>query len=222
MWKEMCYMKKYLSFMLAVLFLFSAAMPVRATDSSITLKANAAALKQGDTFTVTAALTASQTAALGTVKLEYDSNGLTLIGGTCLIPNTDIGLVAPEKNAGTFLFRDGAQVVSGDLFAFTFTVKEEAPLESFTISSSATMGDASISSVNAGSLTLTVAIPSPGDVNGDFQVNNKDVFHLLWYLLFTDDYTLFADGDVNRDGTLNNKDVIYLLWHTLFTDTYPL
>ena len=215
-------MKKLLSFFLAILLLVSARLPVQAAGNSITLSANAAAFKQGDTFTVTASLSGSQAAALGTVKLAYDSDVLTLIGGTCLIPNTDIGLVVAEKNAGTFLFRDGAQVISGDLFAFTFRVKEDAPLERFTISASATMGDASVSAVNAGSLTLTVAIPTPGDVNGDFAVDKDDVFHLLWHLLFTDDYSLFASGDVNRDGKVDNNDVIYLLWHTLFGETYPL
>lgn len=62
----------------------------------------------------------------------------------------------------------------------------------------------------------------PGDVNGDQQVDNKDVEYLLWYTLFAEDYPLNAEGDVNGDGSINNLDVEYLLWHTLFAEDYPL
>ena len=64
----------------------------------------------------------------------------------------------------------------------------------------------------------------PGDCNGDGKVNNEDVIHLLWHIMFTDDdgYALKCDGDFTGDGKVNNEDVIHLLWYTMFPDEYPL
>ncbi|MBE6981446.1 MAG: hypothetical protein E7437_03885 [Ruminococcaceae bacterium] len=72
--------------------------------------------------------------------------------------------------------------------------------------------------------TCTVCGPllPPGDVNGDYSVNNKDVEYLLWYTLFPNSYPLQNNGDLDSNGVVNNKDVEYLLWHTLFPGSYPL
>ena len=70
--------------------------------------------------------------------------------------------------------------------------------------------------------TICGLLKLPGDCNGDLQVNNEDVIHLLWYTMFPESYPLEADGDVNGDGHINNEDVIHLLWHTMFPDNYPI
>lgn len=62
----------------------------------------------------------------------------------------------------------------------------------------------------------------PGDVNGDYIVDNQDVEYLLWYTLFPESYPLLQSADYNGDGIVNNQDVEYLLWHTLFPEEYPL
>ena len=62
----------------------------------------------------------------------------------------------------------------------------------------------------------------PGDLDGDFEVSNRDVEYLLWYTLFPDDYPLNMDADFNGDRNVNNQDVEYLLWHTLFPGDYPI
>ena len=62
----------------------------------------------------------------------------------------------------------------------------------------------------------------PGDMNGDFAVNNLDVEYLLWYTLYPEDYPLLSDSDFTGDGAVNNLDVEYLLWHTLYPEDYPL
>ena len=62
----------------------------------------------------------------------------------------------------------------------------------------------------------------PGDMNGDYTVDNQDVEYLLWYTLFPESYPLLQSADYNGDGIVNNQDVEYLLWHTLFPEEYPL
>ncbi len=62
----------------------------------------------------------------------------------------------------------------------------------------------------------------PGDMTGNFSVNNDDVVLLLWHTLFPEDYPLGVSGDINKDGSVNNDDVVLLLWHTLFPEDYPL
>lgn len=62
----------------------------------------------------------------------------------------------------------------------------------------------------------------PGDMNGDFAVNNLDVEYLLWYTLYPEDYPLLSDSDFTGDGAVNNLDVEYLLWYTLYPEDYPL
>jgi len=62
----------------------------------------------------------------------------------------------------------------------------------------------------------------PGDMNSDAEVNNADVVHLLWHVLFPQDYSVDGNGDVNMDGEINNADVTRLLWYVLFPEQYPL
>lgn len=72
--------------------------------------------------------------------------------------------------------------------------------------------------------TKTVVVPkrANGDLNGDQNIDNKDVEYLLWHTLFPGSYPLELFADFNFDGSIDNKDVEYLLWHTLFPDSYPL
>lgn len=72
--------------------------------------------------------------------------------------------------------------------------------------------------------TKTVVVPkrANGDLNGDQNIDNKDVEYLLWHTLFPGSYPLELFADFNFDGNIDNKDVEYLLWHTLFPDSYPL
>lgn len=72
--------------------------------------------------------------------------------------------------------------------------------------------------------TKTVVVPkrANGDLNGDQNIDNKDVEYLLWHTLFPGSYPLELFADFNFDGKVDNKDVEYLLWHTLFPDSYPL
>ena len=48
---------------------------------------------------------------------------------------------------------------------------------------------------------------TPGDINGDGSVNNKDFTRLFQYLADWDVEVVEAALDVNGDGTVNNKDL---------------
>ena len=52
---------------------------------------------------------------------------------------------------------------------------------------------------------------TPGDINGDGGVNNKDVTRLMRYIKYKDVEVVEAALDVNGDGVLDNRDVTRLL-----------
>ena len=54
------------------------------------------------------------------------------------------------------------------------------------------------------------AFANPGDINGDGEVNNKDVTRLFRYLSGYDVEVVEAALDVNGDGSVNNKDLTRL------------
>ena len=69
-------MKKILAMVTCIVLLFSMATPVFAAveDSSSVLTASATQLKRGETFTVTATLTNSDTIGMGSVTLLLDES----------------------------------------------------------------------------------------------------------------------------------------------------
>ena len=69
--------------------------------------------------------------------------------------------------------------------------------------------------------TITVRY-TPGDMDCDGVVDNRDVEYLLWYTLFPEDYPLLVEADYDANGAVDNLDVEYLLWHTLFPEDYPV
>ena len=61
-----------------------------------------------------------------------------------------------------------------------------------------------------------------GDMDGNGQVDNKDVEYLLWHTLYPEDFPLPVNGDFDGNNAVDNKDVEYLLWHTLYPEDFPL
>lgn len=68
----------------------------------------------------------------------------------------------------------------------------------------------------------SVSAATPGDLNGDSQVNNEDVVFLLWHTLFPEENPISGNADFTGNGAVNNDDVVKLLWYTLFPEDNPL
>ncbi len=62
----------------------------------------------------------------------------------------------------------------------------------------------------------------PGDIDMSGAVGEDDVIHLLYYVVFPDQYPVTIPADFNGDGMVNEDDVLYLLYHVVFPDQYPL
>lgn len=70
--------------------------------------------------------------------------------------------------------------------------------------------------ITAGEVTISTHIP--GDINGDGEVNNKDITRLMRYIKYKDVEVVTAALDVNGDGTVNNKDVTRLMRYVKYYD----
>ena len=71
-----------------------------------------------------------------------------------------------------------------------------------------------------GEITWEAVAPSyaSGDINGDGELNNKDVTRLIRYLKYHDVDVVEEKLDVNGDGKLNNKDVTRLIRYLKYHD----
>ena len=63
---------------------------------------------------------------------------------------------------------------------------------------------------------------TPGDLDGDEKITDKDAIYLLMHSYFPDDYPVNQPLDYNNDGLINDKDAIYLLMHCYFPEDYPI
>ena len=63
---------------------------------------------------------------------------------------------------------------------------------------------------------------TPGDANGDDEVNDKDAEYLLYHIFYPERYPVRQDCDFNGDGEVGDKDAEYLLHHIFYPDVYPL
>ena len=63
---------------------------------------------------------------------------------------------------------------------------------------------------------------TPGDLDGDEKITDKDAIYLLMHSYFPEDYPVNQPLDYNNDGLINDKDAIYLLMHCYFPEDYPI
>ena len=132
-------MKKIIPVLLCLLLIVVLAISVSAADSSLAITPSATTLERGDTFTITANLTNTESISLCTVVLRFDTNAFELVGGTYL-ESAAYGDVKMEGQwaAGTIML--GSQKVSGQVFTFQFKVKADAALGTYTFEPTASIG----------------------------------------------------------------------------------
>lgn len=166
-------MKKVMTFLLCVVLVCILATAAFAAyeNSVCTLTAPTTELSPGDTFTVTAVLTNSESMRLAAVALNFDDTVLELTGGACLAQNAMLGQVVVPQKAGTFIL-NAETVTGGDLFAFEFKVKDNAPCGTYEIGNKAALGISSSSYITA--VGLSVNIHSYGEWANDAS-NHKAV-----------------------------------------------
>jgi hypothetical protein len=70
---------------------------------------------------------------------------------------------------------------------------------------------------NCGVLNYT-----PGDLDDNDVVNEKDALYLLMQVLLPEHFTLNQKVDFDGSGTIDEDDAIYLLQHVLLPDMFPL
>ena len=59
---------------------------------------------------------------------------------------------------------------------------------------------------------------TPGDINGDGDVDNRDVTWLMRYVKYQDVSVTALALDVNGDGEVDNKDVTWLMRYVKYGD----
>ena len=149
-------MKKIFSILLCILLISVLALSVSAADSKVTLKPSATELKQGDTFTIVAKLTNTESIMLGTVTLDYNTAAFEMTGGTCHVTGANPAVVLPAQKVGTF-FLGTATAVSGKIFTFEFKVKADAAAGTYTFTPTASIGVSTGTQITATSTSVTIA-----------------------------------------------------------------
>ncbi len=180
---------------------------------------------EGDAFvtgqTVNVRIRLKNNPGIASVKfaLAYDTEVLTL---TNITYNTDIGGQAQQpqnyNSPVTLNWINGTADSEGDfLFAtLTFTVNPNAVVGS-TTKISLTYDENDIYDITETNIEFfvedgefTILDYMPGDMNGDFTVNNKDISRLFQYLSGWDIEANDKALDINGDGVVNNKDLTRL------------
>lgn len=189
---------------------------VSETDPQIIIESKKATA--GESITVTISLKNNPGIASLKLKVAYDPS-LTL---TEVVYNTAFGgqFQQPQRlsNPVTLNWYNGAANSEGDwLYAtLTFIVSDNADGGSTAIIS-ATYNPDDVYDITETNIpfavingTITVIDYIPGDINGDGEVNNKDITRLFQYLSDWDVSVNERALDVNGDGDINNKDLTRL------------
>ena len=160
-------------------------------------------------------------------NLAYNAEYLTLIGVEWMVTG-EIADWNAENGQGVFAFGQSSYI-NGDVLKLTFQVSETAPEETFAISLEVVLKDVvsgvelqiPVQVMQGG---ITVQHYTPGDVDGNGEVETDDAIYLLYYVMFgEEDYPVNQDCDFDGNGELNTDDAIYLLYRVMFgEEKYPL
>ena len=215
-------MKKIVSILLCLSFLtcFAGTAVCRTYAGSDDPPAATAAVgtvsgKAGATVKLGVALTdASGIKSLAVSDLVYDDSALELIGGEWTVPNTALDDWNADLGKGVAALKEEANI-DGEIFELTFRIKDQAKAGNYPVSLTVAVKNAAGSIIPVENIPgkVTVAAgPVWGDVNGDGDVNMKDVLLLRKIIAGAEkvDEETEARADVDGDGNVNMKDVLML------------
>ncbi|MBQ7875136.1 MAG: InlB B-repeat-containing protein [Oscillospiraceae bacterium] len=182
--------------------------------------------RAGETIEVSVVLKNNPGIASIKLSIDYDSDVLEVVSATISDAYKGIqGATVVENTAKkpillnwAFMSISGTNVNDEKFATITFKIKDSAEVENTTVSVSYKSGDifnAALDNVNFHTENGEIKIVKyiPGDINGDGNVNNKDVMTLFYYLSGLDYYVVEAATDINGDGNVNNKDVMTLFYY---------
>ena len=186
-----------------------------------TVRVPGAEAKAGDTVTLEVAVENNPGIYALTFRFQYDTSRLKL---TAVTPNTGSfpGTWEAESLKGATWVSNAGDISANDTILTL----------SFAVLDTAEAGDAAVEILLGEILNedlediqfvsvpgaITVVPHLPGDINGDGEVNNKDVTRLIRYLKYHDVQVVQAALDVNGDGEHSNKDVTRLIRYIKYGD----
>ncbi|MBQ7161617.1 MAG: hypothetical protein IJR90_07915, partial [Clostridia bacterium] len=197
---------------------------VFADPAEPTITVSDATTVAGNKFTVDVVASGNPGFNSFTFSINYDDANFTLDKVTV---NPALGGQSSYSKKVVWI---GSQDIAynGVLVSLELTAKDDVDDGEYPISVSYNPGD--ICNYNEDDVNFTV-IPGkitvisvvPGDINGDFAVNSKDLTRLLKYIAGEDVYVNEPCLDTNGDGNVNNKDLIRLMKYIAGEDVelYP-
>jgi len=146
-------------------------------------------------------------------EVEYDSNVLEWTG----IEKSDLSGSWDVAVDESILWVDSDNYTEdGTLFTLIFQVKEEATAGTTNVT--VTYDEDNVFDEDGNNVhfdvvgsVVTIVTHTPGDINGDDKVNNKDLLWLMKYIKGKEVTVVEEALDVNGDGKRNNKDLLWLM-----------
>ena len=191
-----------------------------ASTDSVVISVESKEVQPGEAFSVNVKLTNNPGILYASLNVSYDS-GLTLENAVAGDALSYLDLTRPGKLTSPCRFSwsgqstDGA-IAEGTLLTLSFTVDEtyssQAQLK-VSVSPAEDVLDADLNTIDVVSESGTISVLNftPGDINGDKDVNVKDVVSLRH--LMAGDYGPEINkraANVNGDTAINSADLIYL------------
>ena len=197
-------MKKVFAIITVLALLLTPALSVSAVGGGTATVTSAGTVAQGDTITFTVTIDDAALAQAVMIRPVYDTAAFEPVGGEFL---RDGALVDFGTADGVILWAEPTDI-NGILCTFTLRAKRTAVVgATYTVGCAYTYRDAADDLGEGAVVTASVTMrPTHGDINGDGDVNNRDLALIQQYINGWG-VTIHEDAaDVNNDGDINNRD----------------
>ena len=184
-------------------------------------------LYQGQEFEVTLTLeNVPELKSFSFNGISFNNKALELVSGQWLRDDATFIEWNADLSIGSLIYSENTDL-NGDVFKFTFRVKDSAKYGDYTIDCdiyAKAMVDNVETTQNIKMVSSEIKVIKLilGDLNEDLKVNSKDVVHFVYNELYPDEYPLNQSADFDHDSEVDRDDIVYLLGHTLFPTEYPL